>query len=211
MRGAKPKDFTGIKFGLLTAVTDVGALRNSRVWLFTCECGQEVRRVGSRVAKAKGLQSCGCANSEIRAKNGRANKTHGWSQHKLYGVWRHMMRRCYNPDCADYSRYGGRGISVCAEWHDLDAFCRWGIESGHADGLTIERIQVNEDYRPENCTWIPNEAQARNREDMCMITYKGETMFAADWARRLGMKPSTIRARVRYGWSDQRIIEEPVR
>jgi hypothetical protein len=210
-RGAKPKDLTGARYGMLTAIKDVGALRNARVWAFRCDCGKEVQRIGSRVAKAKGLQNCGCVNPAIRSENGKANKTHGWSQHKLYGVWRQMMRRCYQASCADYPNYGGRGITVCSDWRNVSSFCEWGVKSGYQDGLTIERLDVDGNYSPHNCAWIPNKDQARNRTNMRMITYKGETMFAADWARRLGMKQSTIGARIRYGWTDDRIIGEPVR
>lgn len=208
MRGAKPKDFTGMRFGKLTAIRDVGEKNKSRVWLFSCDCGGSVKRVGSRVASYPGVSSCGCALSGIRSDNGRRNKTHGWSQHKLYGVWRHMMRRCYDPKCKDYPIYGGREIKVCDEWHSLDVFCNWGVSSGHADGLTIERMNVNGGYSPSNCTWVPNEDQARNTRKLRMITHDGKTHFASEWARILGVPYSTIRSRIRYGWTDDRIIGE---
>lgn len=209
MRGAKGKDLTGSRFGMLIAIRDVGSENHRRMWLFKCDCGKEVIRAGAIMSageKKNRIASCGCALSEIRAGNGRKNKTHGKSQTRLYGVWRQMFNRCENPRCKDYPAYGGRGILACREWEDISVFFQWAFASGYNDSLTIERINVNDGYHPLNCTWTANENQAKNTRKLRMISFEGRTAHASEWARILGVPSPTIRSRIRYGWTDAEII-----
>lgn len=87
---------------------------------------------------------------------------HGLPRDKLYAVWLAIKQRCTNPHSKDYPHYGGRGIKRCRAWDDFAAFRAWAFGSGYAPGLTIERVDVNGDYCPENCTWIPKAEQGRN-------------------------------------------------
>jgi len=133
MKGARAIDDTGKRYGALVAVADVGSDKNRRVWRYLCDCGEHVERVRVcvvNVARRGGVPNCGCKTKEIRADNGRGNRTHGLSQIKLYDVWRQMLRRCSDTDCKDYPLYGARGIAVCEEWSDLATFVDWALSSG---------------------------------------------------------------------------------
>lgn len=197
---------------MLVAIRDVGTRGHRRVWLYKCDCGKQVIRDRASTAHTakKGVPNCGCALSSIRAKNGRSTKTHGFSQHCLYDVWRQMWQRCTNPQCKDFPLYGARGISVCDEWRDVGDFIAWAEGSGYERGLTIERVDNNSGYRPDNCRWIPNEKQAWNTRRLILLTCDGRTTHASEWARLTGLSVRTIISRKRYGWTDEQAIKTPV-
>lgn len=140
------------------------------------------------------------------------NTTHGCStgpRRKLYDVWRQMHRRCYDPACKDFPGWGGRGISVCREWQDVRAFCEWALSSGYASGLTIERIDVNGNYRPENCRWIPNELQASNTRRLKFLEAFGKRLRIDEWAKITGIKYRTIKMRLALGWDVEKALTVP--
>ena len=131
--------------------------------------------------------------------------SHRLSRSPMYPVWVCMKQRCSNPHNKSYKNYGARGISVCDEWiNSYPAFYEWAIKSGYKKGLTIERIDNNKDYSPENCKWISKAAQSKNRRNVIVITYKGKTQCLADWARELGISRATIKSRLDQG----RTVEE---
>lgn len=128
--------------------------------------------------------------------------THGYSKELWYTSYKNMMQRCYLPSNPNYPIYGGRGISVCDEWHNIENFAKWVSASGHKKGLTIERKNSNGNYCPENCTWATAKEQANNRRTTTLIEYKGETHSLAEWARLLGVNRHTLWSRIRkQGWS----------
>jgi hypothetical protein len=119
-------------------------------------------------------------------------------------VWHAMMGRCYKPYYENYKFYGAKGTRVCARWHDCEAFIAdMGLKP---DGLTLERKDGNADYGPDNCVWATQAAQARNRDDNVMLTHNGRTMCVKDWARELGINPSTIRSRVQLDLPIEEIL-----
>lgn len=125
---------------------------NKSRWEVECHCGAEFVVVGSKV-KSGHTQSCGCS---IRK--------HGESGTSLHRVWKDMKKRCYNPNVQHYNHYGGRGIKVCEEWKsDFMSFKTWCIENGYREGLSIDRINNDEGYSPENCRWTNRVVQGRNR------------------------------------------------
>lgn len=131
------------------------------------------------------------------------NTRHGCSvgsRRRLYDVWRQMHRRCYSPGCKDYPAWGGRGISVCDQWHDVRAFCEWAEASGYRHGVTIERIDNNGNYEPSNCRWIPNERQASNTRRVTYIEAFGQRRRIDDWADITCINYRTIKMRLRLGW-----------
>ena len=151
-------DLTGQCFGRLTVINRAPNHRAQTVWRCRCTCGNIVEVQGGHLRSGK-IISCGCykkENSRVRA------TTHGQWGTKLHRVWLAMRQRCNNPRCKDYPHWGGRGIKVCAEWDDFSAFERWALQSGYAEGLTIERVNVNGDYCPENCKWITRAEQMKN-------------------------------------------------
>lgn len=153
--------------------------------------------------------SCGCLWRErVRA----ARITHGQTGSRLYYVWKSMLQRCekqYNPS---YDDYGGRGITVCEEWHDFTNFMQWAERTGYRENLTIDRIDVNEGYDPVNCRWVTMHEQARNKRNNINITYHGVTRCLSDWAATFGINAATLRNRIYcYGWDIERAFTTPVR
>lgn len=107
-----------------------------------------------------------------------------------------------NKKSSDYHNYGGRGIAICDEWkNDFRSFYDWALANGYSHGLTIERKDNNGDYCPENCCWITRKEQNRNRRNVVMLTYNGETMSCAEWSRKMGLYPGTVNNRLHKGWS----------
>ena len=149
-------DRTGQKIGMLTFVEYLGR----RKWLCKCECGNECIRVGSKVNENS---HCGCLRQQRDKAAGIKRMKHGDSTTKLYKRWTGMLQRCENPNNTAYKNYGERGIAVCSEWHDYNVFKEWALDNGYKESLTIDRIDVNGDYEPNNCRWTTNSVQMSNR------------------------------------------------
>ena len=123
-----------------------------------------------------------------------------------YGSYHSMMDRCYREKAKNYAFYGGRGIKVCAEWHNIAAFERWTIETGFQHGMTLERRDVNGDYCPENCTWATKKQQANNRRNTLRIEYRGEIHTVSEWAEIIGVCRSTISNRYYRGLPIEKVL-----
>jgi hypothetical protein len=135
--------------------------------------------------------SCGCIQREQLATRNRKHDLHGKGP---YQTWKHMRRRCYSPSSVGYRWYGVRGISICAAWQDYASFHAWAIDSGWRKGLTIERVDNDGDYTPENCTWIENELQPKNKRDNRPVVRSDgkEYPLISDAARDMGCPLSVI-------------------
>ena len=129
------------------------------------------------------------------------NQTHGLSRlHKqTYQCWKDMRQRCNNPNNTDYKNYGARGIVVCSRWDDFSAF--FADMGPRPDGMTLDRINTNGPYYPENCRWATPETQANNKRTNNRITINGETKTLEQWARASGLGNSRVRYRLRVGYS----------
>lgn len=128
---------------------------------------------------------------------------------RLYGIWVGIRARCYRKTHHAYSRYGGRGITVCDEWHTYEPFARWALSHGYSDDLTIERKNVDGSYCPENCTWITRGAQARNRRNNVKIEFDGVAKTGAEWSRELGLNKYAVLRRIRNGMPLEEAISSP--
>ena len=121
---------------------------------------------------------------------------------RIRNIWHQMKRRCYNSSADSYKYYGARGIQVCDEWlYDLDAFYYWALDNGYDDHLTIDRIDSNRDYEPENCRWSSMKEQDNNRTNSIFLEHNGVTHTIPEWSEILGIEQYVIRNRLNRGWS----------
>jgi len=126
------------------------------------------------------------------------------------GIWSKMKQRCQNPKDSNFKAYGGRGIKVCAEWQDYRNFSAWAKLNGYSDDLTIDRKDNDKGYSPENCRWTDAKAQANNRRNNRMVTYKGITQTLQQWADEIGIQTATLRYRLN-NWSNDRALIERIK
>lgn len=137
--------------------------------------------------------------------------THGGSNSRLYNIWCLMRRRCEVPGSQDYSRYGGRGISVCDEWGDFAQFRKWADASGYSDSMTLDRIENSEGYEPSNCRWRTRVQQNRNRRNNLRYEWRGEMLMLSEISELTGVPHDLLRQRVRRdGMTIERAVEKPI-
>lgn len=136
----------------------------------------------------------------VGAPKGNHNHTkHGMRHTRIYAIWRSMRQRCQNPNCCCYSKYGERGIAVCEEWNDFPTFLKWAMDNGYRDDLTIDRIDVNGNYCPENCRWATRTQQANNKRNTKYLKVKNSIKSFHEWSKETGIKQTLISARIQKG------------
>jgi len=198
-------DITGKRFGRLVAIradhTKYTKSRFYEFWLCQCDCGN--KKIVSKPTLVAGITvSCGCYKREIHTK-------HGKSSHRLHHIWKAMISRCENEKRKSYKNYGGRGIKVCEEWHDMNNFFNWAITHGYSDDLTIDRENNDGDYCSENCRWVTMKVQNNNRRGNRIITYNGETRTLMQWSEILGVTYALLRSRLCRGWPVEKAFTTP--
>jgi hypothetical protein len=158
---AKVKEITGEVYGRLTVMYRTeNDKKGGAMWHCKCECGNEVDVNGTNLRNGHS-KSCGCLNIERTKKS---NTKHGLYHTRLHKIRDGMIQRCYNPKSQAFKWYGKKGVEICKEWkEDFQAFYNWAMSSGYSDDLTIDRIDVNGNYCPENCRWITIQEQQRNK------------------------------------------------
>lgn len=194
------KDITGQRFGKLVVLkVAYKDKRHECHWLCKCDCGSETTTTGNRLRSGK-TKSCGCIQKAMRDAGN--HKSHGMTKSRLYYEWCNMKSRCDNQGNIMFKNYGGRGIKYCDAWKKFEGFRDWALNHGYNDTLTLERLDVNKNYEPDNCEWIPIEKQYLNRTDSHFLTAFGKTQTIKEWADETGLKYDTIHARIKYyGWS----------
>ena len=189
----------GKKFGRLTVVKRSGSTpARKRLWLCLCECGNE-RRIATGDLNSGAVVSCGCFNNEraalLKFRHGQAREK---KETREYISWKHMIGRCLNKNNESFKDYGGRGISVCDRWLDFENF--YSDMGEMPEGFSIERINVNGNYDPSNCKWIPKNRQAINRRSSVLTEndvreirrLREEGLIMKDIGLRFGASASLI-------------------
>jgi len=183
-------DLTGQRFGRLVVISMAIGGRTPN-WNCICDCGTEkiINGISLREGRTK---SCGCLSREIASVTGRK---HGKWKEPIYKIWSGMKSRCYNKTNTNYPYYGGRGIAVCERWLEFKNF--YEDMGDRPKGKSIDRIDNNGDYGPNNCRWATKKEQGSNMRTTRMITYLGETQCLAEWVRKLGIPKTTLWHRLR--------------
>ena len=193
------KDLTGKKFGRLTVI-GVGSGRGRKSWICKCECG-ELRNVITNGLNNGSNKSCGCLSTEMLLAK---ITTHKMTKTKPYRKWASMKQRCLNPSDKRYHDYGGRGITICKRWLKFENFYE---DMGDApEGKSLDRIDNDKGYSPDNCRWATYSEQQRNSRNNIVVTYRGETKPLIDWAEQLNIKYSCLAARIKRGWPVERAM-----
>ncbi|MCA1029268.1 hypothetical protein LCM23_24975 [Cytobacillus kochii] len=201
----KPKDLTGQKFGRLTAIKSCGSNKlGKRTWLCKCECGSEKIIVSGDLSSGR-TRSCGCLVSEFTAKR---NYKHGKTNSRLFRIWTNMKNRCHQPNNPDYENYGARGISVCEEWfNDFQSFYDWSINNGYVDTLSIDRIDGNKGYYPDNCRWATAKEQARNIRTNVITSINGKYLTLSEIAEKYKVNYDAVKTRYKKGIRGMNLIK----
>lgn len=196
----KIKDLTGQKFGKLTALYKLHNInKQGAYWLCVCECGNITEVRGNHLSNGN-IKSCGCYRKEV-------NTIHCKAGTRLYNVYLSMKDRCYNKNDRAYTSYGGRGIVVCQEWlDDFMNFYNWAMDNNYKEGLSIDRIDNNGNYEPNNCQWATRTQQQRNRRNNKNYTINGETHCLAEWCEILNLRYGTVHQRLEYGWPIEKAL-----
>lgn len=205
-------DLTGKHFGKLTVINYAGKDKtNHSLWNCRCECGKTKIIVGYSLIKGSTV-SCGCYNREI-IRTQKANLKHGCSNTHIYQVWKAMKQRCYNKNNKFYSRYGARGITICDEWkNNFQAFYDWSMSNGYRNGLTIDRINNNGNYEPNNCRWVTIMVQENNKSNTLFYEYRGQTYNLQELAEMSGIKRNVLYQRLHTcKWDIEKALTKPIK
>ena len=188
-RMSLPLDIAGKKFGRLTAIRKIES-KNGAIWLCQCDCGKLYKAYASCLKTGRRV-SCGCKGLETRREKyaKKPKKKDARSRSRLYRIYISMKTRCYNKRALRFKHYGGRGIKICDEWmKDFEAFKTWAFKNGYRDDLTIDRINNDGEYSPENCRWVTYKEQASNKRNS--VYYLGKPL--SYWLELLGVNRNTF-------------------
>jgi len=208
------KDVTGVRSGLMVAIKIVGKRGGANLWECICDCGNTTHAIATQILRGE-KTSCGCKKKhkrkprpDVAERSKMLMTTHGMTGERVYDTWRSMKHRCENERSKDYPRYGGRGISVCDEWSkSFESFYEY--MGDRPEGTTIDRIDTNGNYEPNNVRWATNIQQGNNRRTNNYVEVNGTTKTVTEWAREYGLEPKTLAYRIRIGWDLMTALETP--
>ena len=207
---SKIKDLTNCKFNKLTVIrlTDKRTTKGDTIWKCQCDCGN-ITYVSGGHLKSGHTKSCGCNKARLKGSKNYFYK-HGLYGTRLYKIFFNMKTRCFNSNFTEYNNYGGRGITICKEWsNNFMSFYNWAMENGYKENLTLDRIDTNGNYEPNNCRWITRKKQCNNKRNNVIIEYNNEKHTIQEWCEKLNVKYSTLYTRLRRGWSIEKIFTMP--
>lgn len=192
----------GKRYGRLVVIERIGKDKyRNQFYKCKCDCGNEI--YVSYPSLCGGTKSCGCLHKEVMQN---MLITHGYTNTRLYHEWNSMRQRCNNPKVKSYAGYGARGIKVCEEWNDPVVFIEWALANGYDDTLTIDRIDVDGDYCPENCRWADKKLQANNTKQNTYIRLYKWVFTLAIWGEITGIDPDVLSNRHRRGWTPSQLL-----
>jgi len=206
-KNVKRVSVAGQRFHRLTVYGLMGFIKTRQrisYWLCRCDCGN-----WSIVARPKFqrgyTKSCGCYINEIR---GVKQRTHRMTGTRIWRIWVGVTSRCYDTNCESYPGYGGRGITIADRWRGYEGFSNFFKDMGHppSDDYSLDRIDNDGPYSPENCKWSDKYEQARNTRRNRFLTANNQTYCIAQWSEITGLKQGLIAARLRRGWSDEEAL-----
>lgn len=214
-------DRTGERYGKLIVLQRAEDFicsfgRKLVMWKCQCDCGN-ICSVSTNSLRTGATTSCGCWNYEQQKKSETKKIIHGDRKkdspyYKLYERWLGMRERCYSKKSVHYQNYGARGIKMCDEWkNNYLLFKEWALNNGFDTTLSIDRIDVNGDYCPENCRWATNEQQQNNKRNNKYLTYNNETHTQSEWSKITGLSRYAISGRLKSGWSIEDTLSTPSR
>lgn len=204
------ENLIGMRFNKLVVVERAeNSKQGKRMWICKCDCGRTKQKpVSTYELKSGKVKSCGCLYYESN-KDGRTT-THGKSRSRIYKIWNSMKARCFNPNHQAYKQYSGRGIKVCDEWaNNFPAFYSWAMANGYTESLTIDRIDNNKGYSPDNCRWTTYVIQENNRSNNRLVTIKNKTKTLSQWARDYGISSACLAWRLDNNWNDEELNIKP--
>ena len=217
------RDLTGKTIGIFTVLEFRGTMqvrqngRQASLWLVHCSrCGKESERGAFRILEQ--YKCCQFEDCQLRVRQEVMNgndrqKIHGDTYTRLYRIWGGLKRRCYEPQNHNYPRYGGRGIQVCEEWlakrTGYPAFKAWALSNGYESHLTIERLDVNGNYEPDNCTWATAKEQSLNKTTTVWVECNEQRMTIMAALKLFNRHHGTYTSRIKAGWTPQEALETP--
>ena len=209
MASYNAKNLTGKRFGRLKVISQAPTENQRTMWNCLCDCGN--KKVLPCYVLTRGLvRSCGCLQKDTARK---LKTKHGGKNTRLYNIWRDMKERCYNPQNPSYIYYGNKNVSICNEWlNDFGKFRCWAKENGYAKNLTIDRIDVDGDYCPENCRWTDMFTQENNRTNNIKIFYNGKEYTLLQLSQISVVSYKTLHQRLfMYKWDVEKAVTTPSR
>ena len=197
-------DITNNRYGRLVAIKKEKSINGQNMWLFQCDCGKQ--KIINKYSVIRGFtNSFGCYHKEQDVLK---HTTHNMSKTRLYRCWQDMKNRCYNPSRKKYKIYGGRGIIVCSEWkNSFENFSDWSLRNSYKEGLSLDRIDVNGNYCPENCRWTTMKEQNNNRRNNHKITINNETKNLCEWLEIFKMDSGSFYYKLKKGYKPEEIFK----
>lgn len=210
------EDIIGKKYGEWTILGYAPKVNRMKRVKCQCSCGKICERYFKHL-KNGASKSCGHQNWKENCRQiGKRNLKYtnfNVADTRLYSTWKNMKRRCYDKSNTNFKYYGARGIKVCKEWeNDFMNFYNWAISNGYQENLTIDRINVNGNYEPNNCRWATLTEQSNNRRDnknSKYLTYNGITKTVSQWCKEYNINYSTLSCRVnKLKWTHERALKD---
>lgn len=196
----KGVDLTGKRFGNLTVIKKVRIRNGVCKWLCNCDCGKQTLVNTYHLTKGD-IKSCGCKHH---------NYGHCQTETRLYHIWCTMKARCLRKTSQKYPQYGGRGIKLYEPWNRFEPFYEWAHNNGYSEDLTIDRIDNNGDYEPDNCRWATPKEQANNTRKNKKYFYNSKAMTLSEISEATGMSYKLLYGRLNRGWALEKAINTPL-